>query len=369
MTSLEVTGTDAFLDMPQSSQLLYFHLNSLADDDGFVANPKSIMRNCGAQSDDLKLLIAKKFVIAFEDGVCVIKHWRINNFIRKDIYKETKYLNHKQTLFIRANGAYTQTNDGRAVPLQTEEVGKPDWIEARKKARDESELPYSFDYKIRQYFYGKPCPICKIEMRELPVEDVVYGARNNPKPTIQHIIPISGGGKHELDNIAVICFNCNASVRNNPTEKLNNHEVKMAWEAIESQSAQKRNAIGTESVLRLGKGRVGKDRKEPPAQSAAIMKEKFTTLGAEVVKAFEVVDPKNKHYYNNPPQREAADFLVSEYGLEDVLKRISVLPRTNKMPYFPAITTPVQLRDKWVQLQDAVERKRGEIKNKERIII
>jgi hypothetical protein len=115
MTSLEVINTDAFLDMPQSSQLLYFHLNARADDDGFVSNPKSIMRNCGAQGDDIKLLIAKKFLINFEDGVCVIKHWRINNYIRKDIYSETKYLNHKQILFIRPNGAYTLTDDGRAV--------------------------------------------------------------------------------------------------------------------------------------------------------------------------------------------------------------------------------------------------------------
>lgn len=117
MTSLEVTSTDAFLDMPQSSQLLYFHLNSLADDDGFVANPKSVMRNCGSQADDLKLLIAKKFVIAFEDGVCVIKHWRINNFIRKDIYKETKYLDLKRSLFIRPNGAYTLNDDGQTMAI------------------------------------------------------------------------------------------------------------------------------------------------------------------------------------------------------------------------------------------------------------
>ena len=117
MTSLEVVDTDAFLDMPQSSQLLYFHLNMRADDDGFVANPKRIMRDIGSQVDDVKLLIAKKFLISFEDGVVVIKHWRINNYIRKDIYKETKYLNHRQTLFIRPNGAYTLTNDGRANPL------------------------------------------------------------------------------------------------------------------------------------------------------------------------------------------------------------------------------------------------------------
>lgn len=117
MTSLEVIDTDAFLDMPVSSQLLYFHLNARADDDGFVANPKKIARMLNAGSDDMKVLIGKKFLIAFEDGVCIIKHWRINNFIRKDIYKETKYLDLKSTLFIRANGAYTQTDDRRSVAL------------------------------------------------------------------------------------------------------------------------------------------------------------------------------------------------------------------------------------------------------------
>lgn len=117
MTSLEVTDTDAFLDMGQGAQLLYFHLNSRADDDGFVANPKKILRAIGGNEDDLKLLILKKFLIAFEDGVCVIKHWRINNFVRKDLYKETKYLDHRQALFIRANGTYTLSDDGRGMKL------------------------------------------------------------------------------------------------------------------------------------------------------------------------------------------------------------------------------------------------------------
>src|SRR3990167_7997933 len=85
-----------FFGKPVSSQLLYFHLNMRADDDGFVANPKKIVRMLNAGTDDLKVLIGKKFIIAFEDGVCVIKHWRINNFIRKDIYKETKYLDLKR---------------------------------------------------------------------------------------------------------------------------------------------------------------------------------------------------------------------------------------------------------------------------------
>ena len=117
MISLEVVDTDAFLDMSQSSQLLYFHLSIRADDDGFVSNPRKIARTLGVGIDDMKILIGKKFIIAFDDGICVIKHWRINNFIRKDIYKETKYLNLKQTLFIRPNGAYTLNDDGNAIPV------------------------------------------------------------------------------------------------------------------------------------------------------------------------------------------------------------------------------------------------------------
>lgn len=91
-------------------------------------------------------------------------------------------------------------------------------------------------------------------------------------------------------------------------------------------------------------------------------KPKHNPLGAEVIKAFEAVDPKNKKYYGNKTQRAACDFLIEEYGLEEVLKRIPYLIQTNKIQYFPTITTPVHLRDKWVQLQDAVQRKRGELK-------
>ena len=83
MFSLKVVDTDAFLDMPQSSQLLYFHLAMRADDDGFVSNPKKIMRMLGTQDDDIKVLVLKKFIIPFESGICVIKHWRIHNYIQK----------------------------------------------------------------------------------------------------------------------------------------------------------------------------------------------------------------------------------------------------------------------------------------------
>ena len=81
MFSLKVIDTDEFLDMPQSSQLLYFHLAMRADDDGFVSNPKKIMKITGSGDDDAKVLTAKNFIIPFESGVCVIRHWRIHNYI------------------------------------------------------------------------------------------------------------------------------------------------------------------------------------------------------------------------------------------------------------------------------------------------
>jgi len=116
MFSDDITSTDSFLDMPTSSQLLYFHLGMSADDDGFIANPKMIMRVIGGSADDLKLLLAKKFLLQFESGVCVVKHWRINNQIRKDRYRETKYINEKTSLFVRENGSYS-FNPEHALPV------------------------------------------------------------------------------------------------------------------------------------------------------------------------------------------------------------------------------------------------------------
>ena len=101
---------DDFLEMPDSTQNLYFQLSMNADDDGFVDNWKSIMRMTGKKEDDLKLLIAKQFIIPFESGVIVIKHWRINNFLRKDRYKNTKYLNELNILKIEKNQEYSLKN-------------------------------------------------------------------------------------------------------------------------------------------------------------------------------------------------------------------------------------------------------------------
>ena len=107
MFAKTIIDSDAFLDMPASTQLLYFHLSMRADDDGFINKPKSIMRSCGGNEDDMKLLVAKKFIIPFDSGVVVIKHWKIHNLIAKDRYTETKYKEEKATLMLDENNAYT----------------------------------------------------------------------------------------------------------------------------------------------------------------------------------------------------------------------------------------------------------------------
>ena len=107
MFAKKITESDAFLDMPSSTQMLYFHFSMNADDDGFVNNPKKIQKMCGASDDDFKLLIAKSFIILFESGIIVIKHWKMHNYIQTDRYRPTDYVEEKSMLGIKSNKAYT----------------------------------------------------------------------------------------------------------------------------------------------------------------------------------------------------------------------------------------------------------------------
>ena len=136
MFSKQITTSDAFVEMPVSSQLLYFHLNMEADDDGFVANHKRLMRMLNVSEDDLKILLAKRFILAFESGVIVIKHWLLHNAVRKDMYKETQYLDEKKCLQIKDNGAYTESRN----ELVTKPVHRLDKIRLDKN-NIEPELP------------------------------------------------------------------------------------------------------------------------------------------------------------------------------------------------------------------------------------
>lgn len=106
MLSKQITETDIFMDMPLSAQALYLHFIMNADDDGFIGNAKTILRMVGASNDDLKLLIAKQFILTFDDGITVIKDWRIHNYIQKDRYHRTMYKEHLEELEVNDNGAY-----------------------------------------------------------------------------------------------------------------------------------------------------------------------------------------------------------------------------------------------------------------------
>lgn len=114
MFAKTIVESDAFLDMPTTARLLYYDLGMRADDDGFINAPKKIIRETGASQEDLDILIKKKFLIAFSNGVVVIKHWRMNNYIQKDRYNETKYKEQKAKLKLDENNAYTLGRGSKA---------------------------------------------------------------------------------------------------------------------------------------------------------------------------------------------------------------------------------------------------------------
>ena len=133
MMSKSVIETDAFMDMPFSTQALYFHLLLRADDDGFIKSPKAIMRFINARDDDMKLLIAKQYVLAFDSGVIVIKHWKIHNYIRSDRYKKTDCIEAQQVK-LTGDNEYTIRQNGMSVGTPS---GIPDGRQVVAEAVDE----------------------------------------------------------------------------------------------------------------------------------------------------------------------------------------------------------------------------------------
>lgn len=126
MFAKSIIDSDAFLDMPISSQCLYFHLGIRADDDGFVNNPKKIAKMINTSDDDIRILLAKKFIINFESGVIVVTHWKVHNTIQKDRYKPSAFYEEKSLLGLNENNVYI---------LDTEciQVGYADKIRIEKK--------------------------------------------------------------------------------------------------------------------------------------------------------------------------------------------------------------------------------------------
>lgn len=151
MFSKKIVETDFFMEMSPTAKLLYFYLNMSADDDGFVGNPKTIKLISGATDDDLKILIAKQFIIPFESGVVVIKDWKIHNYIRKDTYNSTVYKFEKSQLLDDDNGAYIlnenkpSTGRPREVDTGKDRLGKDRLGKNNNTMSDKSDdvIPYS----------------------------------------------------------------------------------------------------------------------------------------------------------------------------------------------------------------------------------
>ena len=159
MFAKTIIDSDAFLDMPVTTQLLYFHLSMRADDDGFINKPKSIMRSCGGNDDDMKLLIAKKFIIPFESGIVVIKHWKIHNLIAKDRYTETKYKEEKATLMLDDNNAYTTCIHSvnkmeTQVSIGKSSIGKVSVVEGSVNV-DNTDNEKTVENSVLEYMGGK----------------------------------------------------------------------------------------------------------------------------------------------------------------------------------------------------------------------
>jgi hypothetical protein len=261
-------------------------------------------------------LVTKGFVIPFKSGVVVITDWKENNWIQSDRYRPTLFQTEKDMIIEEVPNKYCL--------LENNKKERPEWYNNRQKVIQESSLPYSFSYKIRNAFRGKECPICGNTMEE------IHNSRLC-KPSIQHNLPIKLGGKHELGNISVICYKCNLSIKDNPTDKLNSDEVTKVWETIVS---------NRDTQVRLGKVRLGKDTKN-------------SGINPQVngfIDLFKDINPSYSKLFANKTQRGCAERLLKTHGLEKLEKLVKMLPKINQDKYAPVITTPLQLEDKFGQL-------------------
>ena len=232
MFNLSVIDTDAFLEMPLSTQALYFHLNMRADDDGFVGSPKIICRTVGASEDDLKLLIAKRFIILFEDGVIVIKHWRMHNTLSVNRYKETNYTEDKALLKIKQNKAYTLDNGQPLNDAKYIEIGKRQTIDEQKtnNRRTKDEQKTNTD-KIR---------IDKIRIDKNSIDKDSIGemqeGNKSPKSKAKRFTPPT------LEEVQAYCIERNNSV---DAERFINYYTSNGWQVGKNKMKDWKAAVRT----------------------------------------------------------------------------------------------------------------------------
>lgn len=148
MFTMKIVDSDAFLDMPLSTQCLYFHLNMRADDDGFIDNPKRVMKIVGASQDDLKLLTAKRFILAFESGVMVIKHWRMHNTLSQSRYHATQYVDEKSMLKLKENGSYSLENGTEIDDEKLIEMSKRQCRRTKDEQKTNTDIDLDIDKEL-----------------------------------------------------------------------------------------------------------------------------------------------------------------------------------------------------------------------------
>ena len=205
MFAKTIVLSDAFLDMPLTTRCLYFTFGMLADDDGFINSPKSIIRQCGASEDDLKILIMKKFVIPFDSGIIVIKHWRINNYLRNDRYKETVYTEEKEALTMDETGNYHLGIPSSGIPsIGKDSIGK-DSIGNKEETKRKRFVPPTVE-EVRSYclerknnvdaerfvdFYeSKGWMVGKDKMKDWKASVRTWEKREQPKGNRNVVIPL-----------------------------------------------------------------------------------------------------------------------------------------------------------------------------------
>ena len=220
MFSNLIVDSDKFLDMPLSAQALYFHMGMSADDDGFVNNPKKIQRTIGASEDDLKLLVAKQYLITFDSGVVVIKDWRIHNYIRQDRKKASNYVDELSQLVLTDTKTY--------------EIAKDIPSEIPCDSRDYNQLTGKCQADVRQ-MTGR----CQANVRQLPAPDKIRLEENRLDKTTTTSNNIYNISNAPQDDDVVVdvkkCISFFESIKGMPVTEF---ELKCIVDEVQIYSAQ-----------------------------------------------------------------------------------------------------------------------------------
>lgn len=257
MFSMDIVDSDAFLDLTPSAQALYFHLGMRADDDGFVGNAKKVTRMIGAKTSDLQLLIRKRFLLEFSDGIVCIKHWYINNTIKTDRYVPTTYSEERKRLEIKENKAYTERKRNTS-GTQTETEWNQDGTQTepqcfRRKEEDSRDLGESNNTH-------RECTCTRVDECLELVKEVspVLFERHRLKPNSDfNLGMLLRDANYTLDEIKALCEKANKTYIVQPKYKtldllwvLNNKAKVEAAEIIEATpSTGGGNGEGRESIV------------------------------------------------------------------------------------------------------------------------